>query len=195
MNYDYLVNLIIVINIVLTFSANLPLAGETFKKKLQPVLTKPKSYLQSLPKIVSSVIFIFIVLGLFGIGKIDWNFKGSEIIRIFSALLYVLFSWIQIYSARNLGQFYTQDIVVFKNHELVSKGFYRFIRHPFYLSQMLHDLFAGVALSNAIILTLTIFCEIPLYIFRANLEEKILEKNIPYYSDYKKKVGKWFIKF
>lgn len=195
MNYDYLINLIIIINIVLTFSANVPLAGETFKKKLQPVLTKPKSYLQTLPKFVSASIFIFTILGLFEIGKIEMNLKGSEITRLICGLLYVVFSWIQIYSAKNLGQFYTQDIVIFKNHQLVNKGFYKLIRHPFYLSQMLQDFFVGIALSNILILILTLLFEIPLYILRTNLEEKILEKNIPDYSDYKKKVGKWFIKF
>lgn len=195
MNYDYLINLIIIINIVLTFSANVPLAGETFKKKLQPVLTKPKSYLQNLPKFISAIIFILIILGLFEIGKIELDFKGFEITRLICALFYIVFSWIQIYSAKNLGQFYTQDIVIFKNHQLVNRGFYKFIRHPFYLSQMLQDFFVGIALSNILVLILTIFFEMPLYFLRTNLEEKILEKNIPEYSDYKKKVGKWFIKF
>lgn len=194
MNYDYLINLIIIINIVLTFSANIPLAGETFKRKLQSYLTKPKSYLQSIPKVVSSIIFILIILGLFGIGKVETFFVGYDLIRLVCVGLYVTFSWIQIYSAKQLGSYYTQDVVIFKNHQVIEKGFYKIIRHPFYLSQMLQDLFAGIALSNILILGFTILFEIPLYILRTNFEEKLLEKNLPEYIDYKKKVGKWFLK-
>lgn len=194
MNYDILINLIIVINIVLTFSANIPLASFSFKKKLQPVLTKANSYLQNAPKFISAVIFLMIIAGLFGIGKIEINNQSLNIIRILSALLYSLFSWVQIYSAKQLGEFYSPDIVVYKNHKVVDKGLYRIVRHPFYTSQIMQDLFAGIALSNWIILLLTILFEIPLYIARTNLEEKLLIKNLLDYENYQKRVGKWLPK-
>lgn len=194
MNYDILINLIIVINIVLTFSANIPLASFSFKKKLQPVLTKANSYLQNAPKFISAVIFLMIIAGLFGIGKIEINNQSLNIIRILSALFYSLFSWVQIYSAKQLGEFYSPDIVVYKNHQVVDKGLYGIVRHPFYASQIMQDLFAGIALSNWIILLLTILFEIPLYIARTNLEEKLLIKNLLDYDNYQKRVGKWLPK-
>lgn len=194
MNYDILINLIIVINIVLTFSANIPLASFSFKKKLQPVLTRANSYLQNAPKFISAVIFLMIIAGLFGIGRIEIKNQSLNIIRILSALLYSFFSWVQIYSAKQLGEFYSPDIVVYKNHQVVDKGLYRIVRHPFYTSQIMQDLFAGIALSNWIILLLTILFEIPLYIARTNLEEKLLIKNLLDYENYQKRVGKWLPK-
>ncbi len=194
MNYNYLVNLIIIINIVLTFSANIPLAGKAFKKKLQPVLTRANSYLQSTPKTISTIILFMIILGLFGIGKVSMENETLNIFRIISAALYVLFSWIQIYSIRELDEFYSPDIVIYKGHQLIEKGFYRITRHPVYLSQILQDLFAGIALLSIPVLIVTLFVEIPLYIKRANLEEKFLESNLKDYSEYKRRVGKWFPK-
>lgn len=194
MNYDYLINLIIIINIVLTFSANIPLAGKAFKKKLQPVLTKENSYLQSVPKTISTIILLMIILGLFEIGKVSIENEIMNIIRIISAALYVLFSWIQIYSIRYLDEFYSPDIVIYKGHQLIEKGFFRVVRHPIYISQILQDLFAGIALLSIPVLIVTIFVETPLYIKRANLEEKFLEGNVKDYSEYKRRVGKWFPK-
>lgn len=194
MNYDYLINLIITINIILNFSANIPLAGKAFKKKLQPVLTKADSYLQSLPKTVSTIIFLSIILGLFGIGKIKIENSTINILRIISASFYIIFSWIQIYSVKQLGDFYSPDIIIYKQHRLIDKGFYKSIRHPIYLSQILQDLFAGIALMNLLVVFITVFIELPLYIRRTNLEEKFLERNLNEYSEYKRKTGKWFPK-
>lgn len=194
MNIEYLINLIIVINIVLTISANIPLAGQTFKKKLQPVQTKANSYLQGLPKTISTIIFILIILGLFGIGKVQIDLEFIKILRVLSAILFVIFSWVQIYSIKQLGEFYSPDIVIYKTHQIIDKGFFKLIRHPIYLSQVLQDLFAGIALMNLPIVILSLFVEIPLYIGRANLEEKFLEKNLSEYSEYKKRTGKWLPK-
>ncbi len=194
MNYDILINLIIVINIVLTFSANIPIASFSFKKKLQPVLTRADSYLQSIPKFVSAIIFLMVIAGLFGIGKVEIENQILNFIRILSAVFYSFFSWIQIYSAKQLGEFYSSDIVIYKNHKVIDKGLYKIIRHPFYLSQLLQDLFAGIALLNWIVLLLVILLEIPLYIARANAEEKLLLKNVQEYEDYKKRVSKWLPK-
>lgn len=194
MNIEYLINLIIVINIVLTISANIPLAGQTFKKKLQPVQTKANSYLQGLPKTISTIIFILIILGLFGIGKVQIDLEFIKILRVLSAILFVIFSWVQIYSIKQLGEFYSPDIVIYKTHQIIDKGFFKLIRHPIYLSQVFQDLFAGIALMNLPIVILSLFVEIPLYIGRANLEEKFLEKNLNEYSEYKKRTGKWLPK-
>ncbi len=131
---------------------------------------------------------------MFGIGKVKIDANSVNIIRVISALLFVVFSWMQIYSTKQLGEFYSPDIIIYKKHQIVDKGIYKIIRHPIYLSQILQDLFAGIALLNVPIILLTIFIEMPLYIGRASLEEKFLEKNLTEYSDYQKRTGKWLPK-
>ncbi len=194
MDFNILINLIIIINIVLSLSANIPIAGESFKKKLQPVLTKNKTYLQSFPKYISSLIFLLIIAGLFGLGKMEIQSLTLNIIRVISALMYVLFSWLQIYAIKQLKESYSADLVIYKNHQLIDKGLFRIVRHPIYLSQLFQDFFAGIALINLPIILLTIFVETPLYLARANREEELLERNLSGYSDYKKRTSKWLPK-
>jgi protein-S-isoprenylcysteine O-methyltransferase Ste14 len=76
-----------------------------------------------------------------------------------------------------------------KNHELVTKGPYKIIRHPQYLCQILLDLGATAATLGYVIGLLALI-EIPIYIMRASMEDKLLAKYFSEkFSDYKKKSG------
>ncbi|MGE5796121.1 MAG: methyltransferase family protein, partial [Ignavibacteria bacterium] len=90
---------------------------------------------------------------------------------------------------KSLGDFYSQEILLFKNHKLIADGPFRIIRHPQYLSQILLDLGGGLAVLSYIVLPLALI-QTPFIIMRASLEEKLLGK---YFKDefmvYKKKTG------
>jgi protein-S-isoprenylcysteine O-methyltransferase Ste14 len=104
-------------------------------------------------------------------------------------IIYLLFSWIQIWSYKSLGQSYSQEIVVFKDHKLAEKGPFRFIRHPQYLSQMLVDLGGAAATLSYILLPLAVI-QIPILIIRASFEEKLLSKHFKEeFEQYKKSRG------
>jgi protein-S-isoprenylcysteine O-methyltransferase Ste14 len=76
-----------------------------------------------------------------------------------------------------------------KKHELVSKGPYNIIRHPQYLCQIILDLGATAATLGYVVGLLTLI-EIPIYIMRASVEDKLLAKYfVEKFSDYKKKSG------
>lgn len=111
-------------------------------------------------------------------------------IRIAGLVLFVIFSWIQIWSYKLLGSSYSQDIIIQKNQKIITEGIYKFIRHPQYLSQILSDLGAAVALMSYITLPFVLLLEIPLFIMRANLEDKLLKKHFgDEYESYKNKTG------
>ncbi|MHB9040989.1 MAG: methyltransferase family protein [Melioribacteraceae bacterium] len=77
-----------------------------------------------------------------------------------------------------------------KDHKLITGGIYKFIRHPQYLSQLLSDLGAGLALLSYIVVPVVVLIEIPLFIMRAVLEDKLLQKHFgEEYSAYKKRSG------
>jgi protein-S-isoprenylcysteine O-methyltransferase Ste14 len=89
-----------------------------------------------------------------------------------------------------LGSSYSQDIIIQKNHKIITAGIYKIIRHPQYLSQILSDLGAAVALMSYIALPFIILLEIPLFIMRAMLEDKLLKKHFgEEYLSYKNKSG------
>ena len=76
-----------------------------------------------------------------------------------------------------------------KNHELITKGPFKIIRHPQYVCQILLD-FGATAATFSYIVGFLALIEIPIYIMRASLEDKLLAKYFSEkFSDYKKKSG------
>jgi protein-S-isoprenylcysteine O-methyltransferase len=88
-----------------------------------------------------------------------------------------------------LGDSYSQDIVIKKDHKLVTSGPFRFIRHPQYFSQILINI-GGTAATLSFVLGALTLIEIPVYIMRALMEDKLLSKHFKEeFSAYKKKSG------
>ncbi|MEG8947888.1 methyltransferase family protein [Rosettibacter firmus] len=190
------INLLIAINLVATISANWSGTKKGLKISLTKVVERPNTYLQKLPTNIAALVLVLIILGIFNVGNLQAiNDEKYLTIRVVGLLLFVLFSWLQVFAFKALGDYYTQDIIILKDHKLIKKGIYKFIRHPQYLSQILSDLGAGIALLNYLIIPIVILIEIPLFIMRAIYEEKILQK---YFKDefvnYKKHTG-FFIPF
>ncbi len=73
-----------------------------------------------------------------------------------------------------MGDFYSTDVILYRNQNLNRVGYYRFIRHPQYLFQLLTNILAGLILLNVFVLLTSLFLELPLLIMRAKLEDKIL---------------------
>jgi protein-S-isoprenylcysteine O-methyltransferase Ste14 len=181
-------NIIVGINVIATFSANFSGAKKGVKSKLVAPKEKPKTYLQSLPLVLSTVSLIAIILGVFQLGTLSYG--NNELnIRLAGLIVYLIFSWIQIWAYKSLGENYSQDIMILREHHLVIKGPFKIIRHPQYLSQILLDIGASFALMSYLVLPIALI-EIPLLIMRANLEEKLLEKNFKEsFVNYKRKSG------
>ncbi len=178
------INIIIGLNIIATLGANVSGAKKELKSKISVAKERPKTYLQKLPLILSTFTLILLILGIFQIGTLQYN-SEYNVLRIAALIVYLLFSWIQIWSYKTLGENYSQDILIFRTHKIVSKGLYRVIRHPQYLSQIIIDLAAAFATLSYILLPLAI-AQIPLLLLRARFEEKLLEKHFKQdFTDYK----------
>lgn len=185
------INLLVIINFFVSMSANWNGAKKGLKTSVTKVVERPKSYLQKVPPYVSTLVLIFIVIGAFKFGVL-----GSEIqeeyleVRVIGLLMYFIFSWLQVKAYKSLGDSYTQDIVILKNHKLHKVGLYKFIRHPQYLSQILSDLGAGIALMSYLVAPAVLIFELPLFIMRAILEERTLGKHFKNeFVEYKKRSG------
>jgi len=172
-------------------SANWGGARKGLKTSITKVVERPKTYLQKLPPNISALVLILIIAGFFNLGVLpNKNIDNYLLVRFIGLVFYILFSWTQILAYRSLGNFYTQDIVILKEHKLNKSGLYRYIRHPQYISQLLSDLGAGFALMSFLVIPIVVFVEIPLFILRAKEEEKILAKHFKEeYPVYKKQSG------
>lgn len=182
------INIIILLNIIGTFGANVTGAKRGLKSTVSEIKEKPKTFLQKFPPILSMLSLVALILAVFQIGTLDY-LEEYSVIRYIGLAVYLVFSWIQVWSFKTLGDNYSQDIMIKKNHELVTKGPFKIIRHPQYLCQILLDLGATAATLGYIVGLLALI-EIPIYIMRASLEDKLLAKYFSEkFSDYKKKSG------
>lgn len=172
------INIIVGLNIIATFGVNLTGAKKGLKSTVTPVKERPKTYLQKLPLIIATLTLFVLILAVFQIGTLDYETNAHlNNYRIIGLILYLLFSWIQIWAYKSMGESYSQEIVIFKDHKLVDKGPFKLIRHPQYLSQILVDLGGGFAALSYILIPLAII-QIPILVMRASFEEKLLTKHL-----------------
>ncbi len=106
-------------------------------------------------------------------------------------ILVVFGLFIRIRSILTLKKFFTYTVTKYEDQQLITTGFYRYIRHPGYLGQLLVFLGIATALSN----WLTILCMmVPIlaaYLYRIGVEERFMSDQMgSQYSDYKKKTKK-----
>jgi len=185
------INIIILLNIIGTFGANVTGAKRGLKSTVSEIKEKPKTFLQKFPPVISMLSLVALILAVFQIGTLDY-LEEYSVIRYIGLAVYLVFSWIQVWSFKTLGDNYSQDIMIKKNHELITKGPFKIIRHPQYLCQILLDLGATAATLGYIVGFLALV-EIPIYIMRASMEDKLLAKYFSEkFSEYKKKSGFMF---
>ena len=182
------INIIILLNIVGTFGANVTGAKKGLKSTVSEIREKPKTFLQKFPPVISMLSLVALLLAAFQIGTLEYT-EEFNLIRYIGLAVYLVFSWIQVWSFKSLGENYSQDIMIKKSHELVMKGPFKIIRHPQYMCQILLDLGATAATLGYVVGILALI-EIPIYIMRASAEDKLLYKYFAEkFSEYKKKSG------
>ena len=182
------VNIIILFNIIGTFGANVTGAKRGLKSTLSEVKEKPKTFLQKFAPVLSMLSLVALILAVFQIGMLEY-LEEYNTIRYIGLAVYLAFSWIQVWAFKTLGDNYSQEIMIKKKHELVTKGPFKLIRHPQYLCQILLDIGAAAATLGYIVGGLALI-EIPVYIIRASMEDKLLAKHFAErFSEYKKKSG------
>lgn len=182
------INIIVGLNIIATFGANFSGAKKGVKDKVGVFKDKPKTYLQTLPLVLSTINLLVLILAVFQVGTLSYT-QENQTYRIIGLIFYLIFSWVQIWAFKVLGDNYSQDVAIRKSHSLVTAGPFKLIRHPQYLSQILLDLGGALATFSFILAPLA-FIQIPFLFMRASLEDKLLEKHFGSdFSSYKKKTG------
>ena len=185
------INILLGLALFVSIAANFSGSKKGMKAKVVNVEKRPKTYLQKLPLNISAMIVIMEILGVFEIGTLNSDINEKYFfVRIGGLIMFILFSWVQTLSYKKLGEYYSPEISIFKSHNLISDGPYKNIRHPQYISQILSDFGAGLAIMSYLVLPMVIFVLLPLFILRAKYEEKLLsEKFGDDWSGYKKRSG------
>lgn len=142
--------------------------------------------------LLSGLMFLtgFIVAGL--------NYRFSwivipDIVVIISTIAFII-SYILYAEVLRENTFLSRTIGVQKNQKVVDTGFYSIVRHPMYSITLL--MFLSMPLILGSIISFIIFLIYPFIIVkRIKNEEKVLEKDLDGYKEYKKKVKYKLIPF
>jgi protein-S-isoprenylcysteine O-methyltransferase Ste14 len=144
-----------------------------------------------------SIWFLFICIGLgywlsfslksIRIGRIDnWN-----TFFIIGTILAIICLIVRITSIMTLREHFTYTVTKIENYELIEKGLYKIIRHPGYLGQLIIFLGISISLSNWLSIISLIVPVIIGFIYRINIEEKFMLKQMgTKYKDYQARTNK-----
>ena len=127
--------------------------------------------------------FGFVLAGL------DYRYKWTNLpsFIIYGSIVMFLFSYIIWAEVLRENTYLSRTIKVEKNQKVVDKGLYGIVRHPMYTATIF--LFLAMPLILGSLYAFFIFLFYPiLIVFRIIYEEKILEKELEGYIEYKKKV-------
>lgn len=135
--------------------------------------------------LISILMFIsgFVVAGL------NYRFNWTEmpnIIVIISAIIFLL-AYIMYGEVLRENQYLARTVNVEDNQKVIDTGLYGIVRHPMYTSTIF--LFLTIPLILGSIYSFVIFLIYPIIIaFRIKNEERVLEKELTGYRQYKQKV-------
>lgn len=112
------------------------------------------------------------------------------IVNVIGLVLFLIGLYIRLSGKHALGKYYSRGLRTLKDHELVKKGFYKYIRHPIYLSSIIYGL--GVPLFfSSVYGFLIMLLIIPLIFYRIKIEENmLLEEFGDEYQEYIKQTKK-----
>jgi protein-S-isoprenylcysteine O-methyltransferase Ste14 len=134
---------------------------------------------------ISGIMFIsvFIIAGLNY--RYQWVILPNEIV-IASSILFII-SYLIYGEVLRENEYLSRTIEVQKNQKLIDTGLYGIIRHPMYMATLF--LFLSIPIVLGSIYSFLIMLIYPiLIIIRLLNEEKVLEKDLKGYKEYKKKV-------
>jgi protein-S-isoprenylcysteine O-methyltransferase Ste14 len=138
-------------------------------------------------KIQTIGIFIFLIL--FVLPGLDFRFKWSHVPTILVILGNIGYLAGYLFAMRVLleNSYASRVIEVVEGQKVISSGPYAVIRHPMYIGVLIMYFFLPIALGSYY--TLIAFIPMPIHIvLRIKNEEKVLEKELAGYKEYKEKV-------
>ena len=153
---------------------------------------KEKQNEQKLVVGLSGLMFIsgFIIAGLNY--KYNW-IKLPNIVVIISSIVFIIF-YILYAEVLRENTYLSRTIEVVDNQKVIDTGMYGIVRHPMYIVTIILFLMIPLVLNSLI--SFFIFLIYPIIIIiRINNEEKVLEKELKGYIEYKKKVKYRLIPF
>jgi len=138
--------------------------------------------------IIWIVIIASIVAGVF----IAFRFPRFNEFEYFTGMVLILTGLsVRLIAILSLKSLFTSNVAIHHDHKLKTDGIFRKVRHPSYSGSLLSFLGLGLTLGNWISSLIVFVPVLIAFLYRINIEEKVLTKNFQEeYLNYKKRSKK-----
>ena len=168
MNWGY-----IIITVSILWAGSEIILART-RRSQSPDLRFDKSSL----RVIWATIAIAVNFGiLVSFQRIGYFGNGSRIFPIAGLILIVfglLIRWLAIFSLKHQ---FTVDVSIIKDHCIIKKGIYRFVRHPAYAGSLLSFFGLGLFFANYLSMLIIFLPICSAFLYRIRVEEKALIDN------------------
>lgn len=129
-----------------------------------------------------------IILGFTDIGRIH---KGSLLISLAGMVLLLLGTALRWAAIFTLKRYFTVNVAILENHQIVKQGLYKHLRHPSYTGLLLRYLGLGLAYANWLSLELIFLPLLFSVLYRMRVEEAALLQTFGgEYEEYSKETNR-----
>lgn len=134
--------------------------------------------------VANALELIGMIIGLTSIGKMETQTQLVSFVGIALLMIGIVFRWMAI---QTLGKFFTLQVLIKDDHQLVRTGFYKYLRHPSYAGALLAHLGLGLSFANWFSLTLSVLPFLVAAWYRMRVEESALSETFgAAYLDYRR---------
>ena len=139
--------------------------------------------------------FLFYALIRLGVGRFIAMFPALKIsLEAIGSLILLIGCFVNVRGRFNLGKNWSNQIKIYKDHNFISTGMYKFVRHPLYASIIWMFFGASIIYTNYAAFFANIIVFFPFMYYRAKQEEEMLLREFKEYKKYQTKVGMFFPK-
>lgn len=131
----------------------------------------------------------------FGWGRTTPEWESVRMgVALVGMVIVVFGAAFNIWGRLHLGGNWANQIRIYKTHQLITSGPYRFVRHPLYASLVWMFYGAALVYANFLVCVATTLIFLPFMVYRARQEETLLAAVFPEYGKYRQTTGMLFPK-
>lgn len=113
--------------------------------------------------------------------------SSNEMVAYWGLFTIVIGIILRLMVVKSMGRLFSSDVNKRHNHELITDGFFKYLRHPAFSASLLSFVGFGISLNNYISFMIIFFSVIYVFTKRIEVEEELLVKQFgEEYAAYKK---------
>lgn len=106
------------------------------------------------------------------------------------ALLFTVGLWLLWRSHRDLGRYWSAGLQIRRGQPVIDEGVYGLMRHPLYAGYILWGLAQPFLIHNAVAGLSILATFLPVYVYRVDREERMLQGRFPEYAAYMQRTAR-----